>query len=303
MSRRNALLGTLALLLTALPTASQTPKPASDPAAPAAAISPEDAALLKSAEAFVRRLFAWGPEIKVKLGPLTQSPAADYYVVPVEVTLNNQKENGVVYVSKDGKTLLRGEIFDMHADPFADNLSKLHLDGSPSKGPADAKVIVVEFADFECPHCRELYESLQGIEAKYPQVRFVYENFPLTTIHPWAETAAIGARCAYEQSPEAFWKVHNAIFEDQDDISPENVWDKLVSFATQAGLNGDTFKACLSSADAQKFVDAEHAAGVALGVDSTPTVYVNGRPLAGGDPQTLVQYIDFELAAQDAQKK
>jgi protein-disulfide isomerase len=303
MSCRNALLGTFALLLIALPTGSQTSEPASDPAAPAVSTSPEDAALLKSTEAFVRRLFAWGPEIKVKLGPLAQSPAADYYVVPVEVTLNDQKENGEVYVSKDGKTLLRGEIFDMHTDPFADNLAKLPLAGSPSKGPADAKVTVVEFADFQCPHCRELYESLQGIEAKYPQVRFVYKNFPLTTIHPWAETAAIGARCAYEQSPEAFWKVHNAIFEDQDDISPENVWDKLVSFATQAGLKPDTFKACLSSADAQKFVDAEHAEGVALGVNSTPTVYVNGRPLAGGDPQTLVQYIDFELAAQDAPKK
>lgn len=303
MSCKTALLGALALLLLALPAASQTPKPASDPAAPAVAASPEDAALLKSTEAFVRKLFAWGPEIKVTLGPLAQSTASDFYVVPVEVTLNDQKENGEVYVSKDGKTLLRGEIFDMHTNPFADNVNKIRLDGSPSTGPADAKVTVVEYADFECPHCRELYESLQGIEAKYPQVRFVYKNFPLTTIHPWAETAAIAGRCAYQQSPAAFWKVHDAIFEGQDVISPENVWDKLVSYASQAGLNADTFKACLSSPDAQKAVDADHAEGVALGVSSTPTVYINGRPLAGGDPQLLVQYIDFELAAQDVAKK
>lgn len=305
MSCRNALLGAVALLLMAVPSIGQASKPAADPQ-PAAAVapaSPEDAALLKSTEAFVRKLFAWGPEIKVNLGPLTQSAAADFYVVPVEVTLNDQKETGDVYVSKDGKALLRGEVFDMHADPFADNVAKIHLDESPSKGPADAKVTVVEFADFECPHCRELYETLPGIEAKYPQVRFVYKNFPLTQIHPWAETAAIGARCAYEQSPDAFWKVHDAIFNDQDVISPENVWDKLVSYASQAGLNGDTFKACLSSADAQKAVDAEHAEGVALAVSSTPTVYVNGRPLAGGDPQTLGQYIDFELAGQGTLKK
>lgn len=303
MSCKNALLGALAVLLLALPAAGQTPKPASDPAAPAVAASPEDAALLKSTEAFVRKLFAWGPEIKVTLGPLAQSTASDFYVVPVEVTLNDQKETGEVYVSKDGKTLLRGEIFDMHANPFADNVTKIRLDGSPSTGPADAKVTVVEYADFECPHCRELYESLQGIEAKYPQVRFVYKNFPLTTIHPWAETAAIAGRCAYEQSPVAFWKVHDAIFEGQDVISPENVWDKLVSYASQAGLNADTFKACLSSPGAQKAVDADHAEGVALGVSSTPTVYINGRPLAGGDPQLLVQYIDFELAAQGVPKK
>jgi protein-disulfide isomerase len=283
--------------LVALPSAGQTSKSVPDPQ-PAAAVSPQDAALLKSTEAYVRKLFAWGPEIKVTLGPPTQSPAADFYVIPVEVTLNDHKEDGEVYVSKDGKTLMRGQIYDMRANPFADNLAKIRLDGSPSKGPADAKVTVVEYADFECPHCRELNESLQGIESKYPQVRFIYKNFPLTTIHPWAQTAAVGARCAYEQSPDAFWKVHDAIFDDQDAISPDNVWEKLVSFASQAGLNADTFKACLSSPDAQKAVDAERAEGVALGVDSTPTVFVNGRPLAGGDPQTLEQYIDFELAAK-----
>jgi protein-disulfide isomerase len=302
MSRRNVWFGaSFALLLMAMPSAGQAPKPAVDPSvAPA---SPEDAPLLKSTEAFVRKLFAWGPEIKVQLGPLTQSPAADFYVVPVEITLNDHKESGEVYVSKDGKTLLRGQIYDIQANPFADNVAKIRLDGSPSRGPADAKVTVVEYADFECPHCRELYESLQGIEAKYPQVRFVYKNFPLTTIHPWAETAAIGGRCAYEQSPDAFWKVHDAIFDDQEAISAENVWDKLISFASQAGLNSDTFKACLSSADAQKAVEAEHGEGLSLGVDSTPTVFVNGRPLAGGDPQTLVQYIDFELASQGELKK
>jgi len=303
MACRNLCLSALALLLLALPAASQTATPATDPPATAGSPSPQDAPLLKATEAFVRRLFAWGPDIKVNLGPLSQSTAADFYVVPIEVTLNDQKENGEVYVSKDGKTLLRGEIFDMHADPFADNASKIHLDGSPSKGPADAKVTVVEFADFECPHCRELYETLPGIEAKYPQVRFVYKNFPLTQIHPWAQTAAIGARCAYEQAPAAFWKVHDAIFNDQDVISPDNVWDKLTSYATDAGLNADTFKACLSSADAQKFVDDEHANGVTVGVNSTPTVFVNGRPIPGGDPQTLQQYIDFELATLGEAKK
>jgi protein-disulfide isomerase len=300
---RKAMLGALAVVVMSMPCAGQTSKPAADPQPAVAPVSPEDAALLKSTETFVRQLFAWGPQIKVKLGPLTQSTAADFYVVPVEVTLDNQKENGEVYVSKDGKTLLRGEIFDMHSDPFADNVAKIHLEGSPSKGPADARVTVVEYADFECPHCRELFESLQAIETKYPQVRFVYKNFPLTQLHPWAETAAIGGRCAYEQSPEAFWKVHDAIFTDQDVISPENVWDKLVSYASQAGLNADTFKACLSSADAQKAVDAEHAEGAALAVNSTPTVFVNGRPLPGGEPETLQQYIDFELAAQGSPKK
>lgn len=305
MSSNAIVLGALAILLSATPSAGQAPAPSATPktadASPAPAqapMSPEQARLLKSTETFVRQLFGWGPEIKLSLGPFGQSTAADFYVVPIQVTLNEQTETGEVYVSKDGKTLLRGEMFDMSADPFAANRAKIHIDGNPAKGPASAAVTVVEFADFQCPHCRELWEALQAVEARYPQVRVVFKDFPLTTIHPWADTAALGGRCAFEQSPEAFWKVHDSIFENQDLLSAENVWDKLVQYATEAGLNADIFKGCLSSPDTQKAIDANRAEGVALGVSSTPTVYVNGRPLVGGDAATLSQYIDFELAAQ-----
>jgi protein-disulfide isomerase len=295
----------VAILLVAVPCfAKAAPQSASSavPASTAPAIaqtpvSPEQARLLKSAEAFVRQLFAWGPDIKVNLGPLGPSVAADFYVVPIQITLNDQTEKGEVYVSKDGKTLLRGEIFNMASDPFAANRAKMHINGNPTKGPADATVTIVEFADFQCPHCRELWEAMQAVETRYPQVRVVYKDFPLTTIHPWAGTAALGARCAFEQSPDAFWKVHDSIFENQDVISAENVWDKLVEYATQAGLNADTFKGCMASPDTQKAIDSNHADGVALGVSSTPTVYINGRQMVGGDAATLTQYIDFELAS------
>ncbi len=291
--------GMVGLLLWALPSVGQDLKK-TDPrsSAPETSAPANQAQLLKSTEAFVRQLFAWGPNIEVTLGPFRQSPAPDYYTVPIEISFNGQKESGEVYVSKDGKTLLRGEIYDMSADPFAANRAKIHLDGSPSRGPADAHVTLVEFADFECPHCRELWEALKAVEQKYPQVRVVYKDFPLTQIHPWANTAALGGRCTFEQSEQAFWKVHDAIFENQDLISPENVWDKLIGFATASGLNAEAFKACISAPDTQKAIDESHAEGVALGVSSTPTVYINGRPLVGGDITTLSQYIDFELAAQ-----
>jgi protein-disulfide isomerase len=289
----------VAAFLTVIPNIAQDSAKKSPPlAATETPVSADQAELAKSTEAFVRQLFGWGPNIKVSLGPFGPSPAADFYTVPIEISLNGQKETGEVYVSKDGKALLRGEVFDMSADPFAANRAKIHLDGSPTKGPADARVIVVEFADFECPHCRELWEALTAIEEKYPQVRVVYKDFPLTQIHPWANSAALGGRCAFQQSPTAFWKVHDAIFENQELISPENVWDKLVQFAIAAGLNVDAFKGCLAAPDTQREVAASHAEGVSLGVTSTPTVYINGRPLVGGDPTTLSQYIDFELGAQ-----
>lgn len=291
--------GAVALFVLAIPCVGQGTKPADPSPAPVqTSSSPEQARLTKATEAFVRQLFGWGPNIKVTLGPFGPSAAQDFYTVPIEVTLGEQKEKGEVYVSKDGKTLLRGEIYDMAADPFAANRAKIRIDGSPEKGPADAPVTVVEFADFQCPHCRELWEALAVLETRYPQVRVVFKDFPLTQIHPWANTAALGARCAFEQAPAAFWKVHDSIFENQDLISPENVWDKLVEFASAAGLNADTFKGCLASPDTQKAIDESHAEGVALGINSTPTVYINGRPLVGGDVTTLSQYIDFELAEQ-----
>lgn len=253
--------------------------------------------LLKSTEAFLRNLFAWGPQFSVKLGPLAPSASPDFYTVPVRVTYTGQTDEGTVYVSKDGKSLLRGDMFNTSADPFAADRAKIHLDGNPSIGPADARVTVVEYSDFQCPHCRELYVNLKTIEPQYPQVRFVFKDFPITQIHPWAETAAIGARCAFMQSPAAFWTVHNSIFDNQDVISAENVYEKLVEYAGQAGLDADSFKACLASDAAKKAVEANRDEGVALGVNSTPTVYVNGRPAIGGDKNMIEQFIKFELAA------
>ena len=257
--------------------------------------------LLKSAEAFIRDLYAWGPDFKLSFGPLTQAPLPDFYKVRINVSFNGQSDSGEVFVSKDGKTFLHGEIFDMRHDPFADTRAKLNVAGNPSVGPDDAPVTVVEFADFQCPHCREFHEAFAAIREKFPQVKLVYKDFPLTTIHPWAETAAIGARCAFQQSPAAFWKMHDAIFNDQQIILPSTISDKLVQYATDEGLNADQFKACVASPEAAKAVDANHADGMALGVNSTPTVYVNGRAVVGGDPAAVAQYIQYELSAHAKQ--
>lgn len=295
MSAKAALLGVVGFLLAGIPCVAQTAHSSAKDAAPA-----NQEQLLKTTEAFVRQLFAWGPDVKVKLGPFAQSATADFYDVPIEVTLQGHLEKGDVYVSKDGKTMLRGEIYKMADDPFAANRAKIKADGDPSLGPVDARVTLVEFSDFECPHCQELYEAMKTVETEFPQIRIVYKNFPLTQIHPWAETAAIAGRCAYEESPASFWKIESSIFENQDVISAENVWDQMVQYATQAGLKPDTFKACMSSDEAKKAVEADHAQGVALGVDSTPTVYINGRPLVGGDLATLQQYINYELSKASA---
>lgn len=267
---------------------------------PAQAGSPEEAQFLKNAEVFVRKLFAWGPDFQVKLGPLSQSIAPDFYTVPVQVNVSGQADSGVLYISKDGKTLVRGELFETSGDPYAANRAELHVEGNPSKGPADARVTVVEFSDFECPHCRQLYATMKALAPRYPQIRIVFKDLPIVAIHPWAMTAAIGGRCAYQQSPEAFWKIHDALFENQEFISAANVWEKLVEYAGQAGLDKDAFKACLASPETRKAIEANIADSHVLSVNSTPTVFVNGRPIVGGDAVTIQQYIDFESGSKTA---
>lgn len=253
-------------------------------------------ALLKSTEAFVRDLYAWGPDYAVKVGPLTPSPAPDYYRVAIQVTYNGQSDNGELFVSKDGKTVLRGDIFELHKDPYAGVRAHLNAEGNPSIGPENAPVTLVEFADFECPHCKEFNDAFAAIQEKFPQkIRLVYKDYPLNDIHPWAETAAIAGRCAFMQSPGDFWKMHDAIFKNQDSVTPDDAWDTLNGYAKDEGIDPDAFKACMASPEAKKAVDANRTDALTLGVGSTPTIYVNGRPVVGGDPSIVTQYIQYEL--------
>ncbi len=290
MIRWSLILMSLIVFTPTIPARAQSATPATPPSA-------ADSQILKNTESFIRELFAWGPDFKLKIGPLSPSPSQYFYTVPIEVTVNGLTDKGTVFISKDGKTFLRGEMFDTAANPYADNLAKLHTEGNASVGPADARVTVVIFSDFQCPHCRELSKTLATVIPEYPQVRFVFKDFPLTQIHPWAETAAIGAHCAYVQSPKAFAPVDAQIFAEQDLLSAENIWEKLISYATQAGLDPDAFKTCMSSPEAKSAVDASHQEGEALAITSTPTLFVNGHPLVGGDKATLEQYIKYQLSS------
>ncbi len=119
-----------------------------------------------------------------------------------------------------------------------------------SRGPANAAVTVVEFSDFQCPTCRQLHNVLREVAPNYPQVRFVFKDFPLAQIHPWALTAALAARCVHQQNPDAFWKVHDAIYDNQDAITPQNARSRMLDLAQQAGVNPEAVRACMSTAAA-----------------------------------------------------
>jgi protein-disulfide isomerase len=273
-------------------------RPKKETAALPAPASSHPGSIKENIEAYLRKLYAWDSSFQVKIAPLKDAPVAGFYEATVEVTKGGQADSAVVYVSKDGRYLLRGDMQDMRADPLTAVRSKIRLENSPSRGPANARVIVVEYADFQCPMCRQLHENLRLILAKYPQVRFIFKDFPLTHIHPWARTAALAGRCAYLENPDAFWKMYDLLFDSQEIISPENAWQKMLDFATQAGLNMDAFRACAAGPQAAADVEANVKEGQALKIANTPTVFVNGRRLIGADRTLLEQYIQYELDSQ-----
>ena len=272
----------------------QQPKSAT-PASPAAAPSPTQ----KNIEAYLRHLYAFGPDVLLVVGPPKGSPIEGLLETNIDLTMGDNKEAVKLYVSKDGQFLLRGELSDMTKDPLAENRAKIQMNDAPSLGDSKAAVTLVEYSDFECPVCRSLHDVLRGMLPNYAgKVRLVFKDFPLEQLHPWARTAAIAGRCAYQQDSNAFWKLYDFIYDNQEIISAANAWTKMMDYAGQSGLDAEAFKGCMASPEAGVAVNASRANGQQLEVNSTPTVFVNGRRMVGADPHLLEQYINYELAQQ-----
>jgi len=269
-------------------TASQAPK--------ATAPSTPQTPLQKTVESYLRHLYALGPNVRLIVSAPKESEVPGLLETTVDVKDGENSQVARFYLSRDGKYLVRGEVSDLSKDPLAETRALLQVKDAPSLGDPKAPVTLVEFSDFQCPVCRSLHDVLRGMLPNYPQVRVVFKDFPLESLHPWARTAALGGHCAYEQNPSAFWKVYDLIYDQQELISASNAWTKMTDFAGQAGLNADAFRACMASPAAGAAIEASKANGQRLEVGSTPTVFVNGRRMVGADAHLLEQYIQYELA-------
>jgi protein-disulfide isomerase len=250
----------------------------------------------KNIEAYLRHQYAFGPDVPVSVGPPKETAVEGLMETTIRVTIGENKETVKFYVSKDGKYLFRGEMSDLTKDPLAENRTQIQMKDAPSLGDPMAAVTLVEYSDFECPVCRSLHDVLRGILPNYAgKVRVVFKDFPLEQIHPWARTAAIAGRCAYQQDPAAFWKMYDLIYDNQEIISAGNAWTKMLDYAGQSRLDIDAFKTCMAGPAAGEAVNASRANGQLLEVNSTPTVFVNGRRMVGADAHLLEQYINYEL--------
>lgn len=163
---------------------------------------------------------------------------------------------------------------------------------SPSWGPEDAPVTIVEFSDFQCPFCaRYTTQTYPLLRETYgDRVRYVFKHYPIAGLHPDAERAGIAAECAHEQ--DRFWEYHDALFDNQADLSQA----ALLLYARQVEVpNIEQFTECLTTQKYAATVEADLQLGNRLGVSGTPTFFINGLPLVGAQP-----YSTFEAAIQQA---
>ena len=169
--------------------------------------------------------------------------------------------------------------------------AKLTASSHPALGPADAPVTIVEFADFECPHCASMFSTLENVKKNYGErVRIVFRQFPLAHIHPNARKAAEASLCAHEQG--RFWEYHDSLFVNQRDLTI----DALKRRAAQLGLDTAAFNPCLDSGKHAATIENDMDDGDEAGVFSTPTLFINGRMLEGNHPYaTIARIIDAEL--------
>jgi protein-disulfide isomerase len=181
-------------------------------------------------------------------------------------------------------------------------LAKASANG-PSRGNAAAAVTIVEFSDFQCPYCARAAATMDQVLAKHgTDVKFVFKHFPLN-FHPWAKPAAIAANCAAKQKPEAFWRLHDGYFKHQRELTPENVLTQSKTYLEGSGIDLAAWSTCAedTASEAHKAavatVDADVALAEGLGVQGTPSFFVNGRPLDGAQEATA-----FDAAIAEARK-
>lgn len=170
----------------------------------------------------------------------------------------------------------------------------LTTDGSPSFGPDNAPVTIVEFSDFECPYCRKWFtDTWPALKQAYgSKIRLVYRDFPLTNIHPDAEPAAEAAGCAGEQNQ--YWQFHDQLF------NGTGLGDAVyLTYATALKLDLVKFKDCLNTHRFQADIQSDAQYGASLGITGTPTFFVNGIPMVGAQPfSAFKSIIDQELASK-----
>ena len=259
-------------------------------------------------EVLVRAKLNVPSEYQISVGPRTPSSMAGYDTVQITFSLPDHPDHSqtiAFLISKDGDTLARLSKWDISKDP-ADMIPS---SDRPVRGNPNAKVVIVNYDDLECPYCAKMHSELfpETLNHYNGLVKIVYRDLPLEEIHPWAMHAAVDANCIAEQSAPAYWGYVDYLHTHGQDVTgpdrdlkkSNETLDKLARAQGEVSkLNAATLDACITKQDDSK-VRAEMKQADSLGIQQTPTVYVNGEMLAGAMPtKALWAIIDRALMSE-----
>lgn len=264
------------------------------------ALSPE---LAHRIQTEVRSRYNVPPQVKISVSEPKPSDIPGYEQIAVTFTEGSHSTSHDFLLSKDHKTLAHLEKIDISQDL----MSKIGVRGRPVRGNADAKVTIVNYDDFQCPFCSRMHQTLfPGLLQAYgDKVKVIYKDYPLVEIHPWAMHAAVNANCLGEQNGAAYWDFADYVHANQKAIAGRSHEEAFANLdraaeeqATKHQLDLEKLRACVKKQD-DTAVRASMAEAEKVGVDSTPTMFVNGEKLSGYVPAEEMRAI-LDRALADA---
>ncbi|GGA65912.1 hypothetical protein GCM10011507_16860 [Edaphobacter acidisoli] len=233
----------------------------------------------------------------------TQAPDVAKVIVFVsDKSANAKVQSTAFFVTPDGKHAIAGDtVIPFGATPFADARQTLeqHADGA-WRGAPGKSLLLVEFADLECPHCKDAQGTMNQLAKDFPNAHIVFQPFPLTEIHPYAFKAAAYGYCVEKQNNDAFFSYADGVFNTQSGLAEGTADDTLNNAVKQAGLDPTAIGACANSQATKDQVNASIKLAQDLGVDQTPMLAVNGHllPISAVPYETLKTIITYQ-AQQD----
>jgi protein-disulfide isomerase len=256
--------------------------------------------------AFLKQLWGYDPNriFQVAAIQTTTAPSVSRVIVFVAERGQpaDQTKTTAFLVLNDGKHGIAGDsVIDFGATPFADKRAMLlaRADG-PAHGGASKDLELVEFADLQCPHCKEAQSTMDQLAQDFPTAHIVFQNFPLTQIHAAAFQAAAYGLCVAQQKPDggnaAFLTYIHAVFDTQDALTPDATTTTLNAAVVKAGVDVTKVAACADTKAIKDDLNASIKLANDVQIDSTPTLMVNGRsmPLVGVAYDTLKSIIQYQ---------
>ena len=250
-----------------------------------------DSPTVEEVNSFLKAMWGYDENRVWQVAAIMKTQAPGVARVVVFVADKTQPEKGtssVFFTTPDGKHAIADKVMNFGAKPFAGDraLLQARADG-PARGAKGNELMLVEFADLQCPHCKEAQDTMHNLMADFPEAKIVFENFPLTEIHPYASPAAAEGLCVRKAKGDAAFFVYaQNVYDKQEGLTQENAAATLNAAATAAGADPKAVTACAATQATKDELAAEVKLGTDLGIDQTPVLLVNGYAL----PLTSLPY-------------